>query len=191
MRKAVLTMFALTIALTLATSGISFACDGSSAGTSAKSACTGVQATEAKLANAKDHCSTTAKLACGGDKATTETSTANVEGETVILSVSNMTCNGCVKAVTSALVKTDGVSNAVVSLDDGTAKVTYDKEKVKTDDLINAVIKAGFAAKVFDATVTTDGQVKGDCSATTKTTDKSCAYSKGSCTGKKDKDSSI
>jgi copper chaperone CopZ len=185
MRKATLTILAFAVSLTLAMSGVSFACDGSASKASAKAACTGEKATEAKMANSKADCSAQAKLACSGDKATMKSADADdmAEGETIVLSVSNMTCNGCVKAVTNALVTTDGVSNAVVSLDDGTAKVTYDKEKIKTDDLINAVVKAGFAAQVFNANATTEAKVDG----------KHCDYSKtkGSCTGAKKKDSSI
>ncbi|MGB0775027.1 MAG: heavy-metal-associated domain-containing protein [Akkermansiaceae bacterium] len=54
---------------------------------------------------------------------------------------------GCVKKVRSALEGVAGVSKAVVSMPDK-AVVTYDPSKVKTKDLIAAVKKAGYKAKL-------------------------------------------
>ena len=62
----------------------------------------------------------------GGSDTTTET-TLNIDG---------MTCDECVSKVESALNETQGVKKAEVSLKNKQARVKYDKEKVKVEELI-------------------------------------------------------
>ena len=105
---------------------------------------------------------TQAKMACG-DKATTATTTAAIEGEKEItLKVSNMTCNGCVNHVTKSLAAVDGVKDVTVSLDKGTAVVKYDMTKTKPEFLTAAVVKAGYPAEMADVT-TADAGMKANC----------------------------
>ncbi|MBI2556781.1 MAG: cation transporter [Planctomycetes bacterium] len=57
-----------------------------------------------------------------------------------------MTCGACSKSVKSALLKVTGVTDAVVSHEEGKAVVIIEKGKAKTDELIKAVENAGFSA---------------------------------------------
>ncbi len=84
-------------------------------------------------------------------KQTTATTISAKDGEMVaILNVSNMTCGGCVSQVTTALKGIDGVSDVSVSLENGTAKVSYKAGKVETNALAAAIVKAGFPAELTD-----------------------------------------
>lgn len=55
-----------------------------------------------------------------------------------------MHCNGCVKSVTNALNKVDGVANVEVSLTDEQAVVNYDEAKATVEQLHSAVVGAGY-----------------------------------------------
>jgi len=80
---------------------------------------------------------------------TTATMTSTkVEGETINLAVSNMTCDACVKHVTKTLAAVDGVKDVTVNLKDGTAEVVCDASKVKADYLAETVTKAGYPTKL-------------------------------------------
>lgn len=67
----------------------------------------------------------------------------------VILKVSNMKCDGCVKAVTEALTGVDGVQAANVSLADGTARVEH-TDPLSPEDLLAAVTSAGYDASIAE-----------------------------------------
>ncbi len=67
----------------------------------------------------------------------------------VILKVSNMKCEGCVKAVTKALASVDGVRAANVSLADGTARVEF-TDPLSVADLLAAVTSAGYDASLAE-----------------------------------------
>ena len=58
-----------------------------------------------------------------------------------------MMCQNCVKHVTKALEGVDGVSNVRVSLDDSNAVVDV-TEAVKDEDLVAAIVDAGYEAAV-------------------------------------------
>lgn len=60
------------------------------------------------------------------------------------LAIDGMHCGACVKRVTAALEKIDGV--AVKSVDVGAAEVTYEEEKVEREVVIDAVDRTGFTA---------------------------------------------
>lgn len=66
--------------------------------------------------------------------------------ETTLLKIEGMTCGGCVKSVTRTLQGVAGVQGVDVSLENGSAKVTYDPAKAGVADLKRAVERAGFEA---------------------------------------------
>lgn len=64
--------------------------------------------------------------------------------EQVTIKVGGMSCGGCVKNVTGALMALDGVQNAVVSLERGEAVVEFDSAKLSRTQLAQAIDDAGF-----------------------------------------------
>lgn len=66
--------------------------------------------------------------------------------EEVVIGVSGMTCQGCVRSVTSALSGLDGVSAVEVSLEQSQAKVSFDPASTNPAALREAVEAAGFDA---------------------------------------------
>ena len=59
--------------------------------------------------------------------------------------VYGMTCDHCVRAVTEALEKLEGVEKVKVSLSGGEAVVSYDPSRVKIDDMDRAIEDAGYS----------------------------------------------
>lgn len=66
---------------------------------------------------------------------------------TTTFKVTGMHCNACETKIQHALQKTDGVKNAAVSLDKGSATVTYDDAKVKPDQIVKVIEKEGYKAE--------------------------------------------
>ena len=66
---------------------------------------------------------------------------------TATLKVTGMSCEHCVRAVTSALQDTDGVRRAEVDLKAGRAVVDYDESKTSPRALANAVMDEGYSAE--------------------------------------------
>lgn len=65
------------------------------------------------------------------------------------LKVSGMTCGGCAAAVKMAAKNITGVTDADVSLETGTARVTYDSAKTTPAAIAKTITeKTGFAATV-------------------------------------------
>ena len=62
----------------------------------------------------------------------------------ITLSVTGMTCGGCVNSVQKVLAALPGVQSAEVSLTPGQARVTFDPSKLKRAALVQAVVDAGF-----------------------------------------------
>ncbi len=62
----------------------------------------------------------------------------------VTIKVAGMSCGGCVRNVTGVLKALPGVTDAIVSLDDGHARVTFDPGVITVEALRHAVIDAGF-----------------------------------------------
>lgn len=87
---------------------------------------------------------------CGGGSGSVKTKKAKkktLDGPVVgrrTIRISGMHCQNCVNSVTSALNAIEGVS-ARVSLKEGSAEVSYDREVDETE-LKEAVEKAGFEA---------------------------------------------
>lgn len=64
--------------------------------------------------------------------------------ETMKLKISGMSCQMCVKHVTHALQGVDGVTDVAVSLDAGTATVTFDPTKADLVAFTAAVAEADY-----------------------------------------------
>ena len=62
----------------------------------------------------------------------------------IVLSVTGMTCGGCVNSVTKVLTALPGVHSADVTLTPGQARVTYDPARVDRAALVQAIVDAGF-----------------------------------------------
>ena len=62
----------------------------------------------------------------------------------ITLSVTGMTCGGCVSSVRKVLAALPGVESAEVSLDPGQARVVFDPAQVEQATLVKAVVEAGF-----------------------------------------------
>ncbi|MCL1984358.1 MAG: heavy-metal-associated domain-containing protein [Methanomassiliicoccaceae archaeon] len=66
--------------------------------------------------------------------------------ERTVLKIEGMTCGNCSKKVGDALSAVENVKEVSVDLRKGTATVMHDP--VKEEDLIRAVLDAGFRSKV-------------------------------------------
>jgi copper chaperone CopZ len=64
------------------------------------------------------------------------------------LRVTGMTCGHCRDKVEKALKGVSGVYSAVIDLPDGEAEVDFDDDRLTTDQLVAAVAKAGYGAKI-------------------------------------------
>lgn len=67
--------------------------------------------------------------------------------ESTVISISGMTCQGCVKSVTRVLSAVPGVADIDVSLDRGDARFQYDPSKAGPVEFRRAVEDAGFEVK--------------------------------------------
>lgn len=67
---------------------------------------------------------------------------------TTTLNIQGMTCGGCVKSVTNALQREEGVSKVEVVLEKGTATIDYDPAVTSPQALAAAVDDIGFEASV-------------------------------------------
>ncbi len=72
-----------------------------------------------------------------------------MESEKTTIAIDGMTCQGCVRHATEALQSVAGVSFASVSLDPGSATVTWNPDSTPSPDrLIAAISNAGYTASV-------------------------------------------
>jgi copper chaperone len=62
----------------------------------------------------------------------------------IILSVTGMTCGGCVNSVQKVLTALPGVQSVEVTLSPGQARVAFDEARVDRAALVQAVVDAGF-----------------------------------------------
>ena len=60
------------------------------------------------------------------------------------LSVTGMTCGGCVSSVQKVLAALPGVQSVEVTLTPGQARVVHDETRVGRDALVQAIVDAGF-----------------------------------------------
>jgi copper chaperone CopZ len=71
------------------------------------------------------------------------------KGDTVsTFAVKGMTCGGCEVGVRTSVKKLDGVEDVKVSHTDAVATVKYESAKVTPDQIVEAIKKAGFEAKL-------------------------------------------
>ena len=90
--------------------------------------------------------------------------------------VAGMTCAGCETKLTTALNAIDGVSEASACSESKLAKLAFDPAKVKDDQLIAAINKAGFKVEAETIAVKVDGL---SCSACSDKVSKKLASVKG------------
>ena len=64
------------------------------------------------------------------------------------LRVTGMTCGHCQAKVEKALKGIGGVYSAIVDLPDGEAEVDFNDDQVTTEQLLTAIAKAGYTAKI-------------------------------------------
>src|ERR1700750_3202319 len=69
--------------------------------------------------------------------------------EVLVLSIDGMHCGACVRRVTDALAKIEGVQ--VRSVEVGLANVVFDPEYITVEKIAGAVIKIGFAVRPDDS----------------------------------------
>ena len=62
----------------------------------------------------------------------------------VVLNVEGMSCSHCVNAVTKAVTALDGVSGVIVNLEEKTASVDYEEEKVSVESIKLAIEEEGY-----------------------------------------------
>ncbi|HEU5261251.1 MAG TPA: cation transporter [Gemmatimonadales bacterium] len=67
---------------------------------------------------------------------------------TLKLRVTGMTCGHCQAKVEKALKQTAGVYSAIVDLADGEAEVDFDDDAVTAAQMVAAVEKAGYGARL-------------------------------------------
>lgn len=67
---------------------------------------------------------------------------------TLKLRVTGMTCTHCQTKVAKALQGTEGVYSAIVDLQAGEAEIDFEDDAVTTQQLVAAVAKAGYGAKL-------------------------------------------
>ena len=80
--------------------------------------------------------------------------------DTVTLKVAGMTCGSCERHIKKELDQVAGYRDAQVSLSEGKVRVEYEPDSATPDDLLQAVIRAGYPATVAASTAQTDGRGK-------------------------------
>ena len=89
-----------------------------------------------------------AALVTVGLVGTSSASDAGAETLTRVFDVEGMTCGGCEVAVKRSVGKLEGVDTVKASHEDGRAEVTYDPGKVTIEQIVEAIEKLGYQAKV-------------------------------------------
>lgn len=64
------------------------------------------------------------------------------------IKIEGMHCDGCAQTVKRVLEREPGVREAAVSFEAGEARVKYDEQAVKTDQLRSVIERAGYTATV-------------------------------------------
>src|SRR5574342_1217460 len=77
--------------------------------------------------------------------------------------VQGMTCASCVSHVEGALKELPGVSNVGVNLATNKAKLSYDPQRVKLDDMRRAVEDVGYAITTAEFTLDVRGMTCASC----------------------------
>lgn len=69
---------------------------------------------------------------------------------TLVLTVSGMSCDGCVEHLTRSLESVEGVRNVQVDLMSRTARVEHDDTVCQPSDLVAAVRRVGYQVDAFN-----------------------------------------
>ncbi|NLC11032.1 MAG: heavy-metal-associated domain-containing protein [Firmicutes bacterium] len=64
--------------------------------------------------------------------------------ENIVLRIEGMSCKHCQAAVEDALKKLEGVESVKVDLKEGKSYITFDSSLLTKENLIEAVVKAGY-----------------------------------------------
>lgn len=64
--------------------------------------------------------------------------------ESISLSVSGMSCQGCANSLTRLFTQQPGIADVTVSFEAGTAAIKYDPDQVALPRLSEIVVEAGF-----------------------------------------------
>ena len=67
---------------------------------------------------------------------------------TSVFEIEGMTCGGCETGVKMAVKKLDGISKVKASYKEGQAEVSYDATKVTPKQIVAAIAKLGYTAKL-------------------------------------------
>ena len=62
----------------------------------------------------------------------------------IVLSVTGMTCGGCVNSVQKVLAALQGVQSVEVTLTPGQARVVFDPTRIDRAAMVGAIVEAGF-----------------------------------------------
>jgi copper chaperone CopZ len=65
----------------------------------------------------------------------------------VTITIEGMHCNHCSAAIAEGLKKLNGIKNADVLFTTGKAKVVYDPDAVKVDDMVKVIKDLGYNVK--------------------------------------------
>lgn len=68
--------------------------------------------------------------------------------KTTLMAIDGMHCDGCARTIEALLSRLPSVRKVEASFDERRARVLHDKESVSETDLVEAVAKGGFTAKV-------------------------------------------
>jgi copper chaperone CopZ len=66
--------------------------------------------------------------------------------QNLVLKVEDMTCDHCAESVLRGIYSVPGVSSAHVTLDAGTAEITYDDAQANVEDFTEAIDAEGYKA---------------------------------------------
>lgn len=75
-------------------------------------------------------------------------------------SITGMTCSACSARVQKSVEKLDGVESANVNLLKNSMTVVFDENALSTDDIVSAVVSAGYGASVVGEKKKTDSSIK-------------------------------
>jgi copper ion binding protein len=124
-------------------------CPMSKSADAATSGHTCTAAERAKCGADKKEGASSAKLP-NGHPVQTVADAMKCEGGSMVafLAVDKMTCQGCVDHISKTLGSMDGVCAVDVNLKKASATIVFHADKVKTDDMVAAINKAGYVAKM-------------------------------------------
>ncbi len=69
--------------------------------------------------------------------------------DTITLSVAGMTCGSCERHIKKELDQVPGYRDAQVDLAQGRVDVSYERDAATPEQMVEAVIRAGYPAEVF------------------------------------------